>query len=72
MYTYTGSSPTRFFLKGEIMYGCVPHDALYWYELELDREAEAQDNGFDSWEEYQASIQDDIGNMQYGDWKCER
>lgn len=52
------------------MYGCVPHNALYWYELELDREAEAQDNGFDSWEEYQASIQDDIGNMQYDDWKC--
>lgn len=49
-----------------------PHDALYWYELELDRDAEARDHGFDSWEEYRASLADDIGNMQYDEMKNER
>lgn len=36
-----------------------PYDALSWYELDLDREAEARDNGFDTWEDYQMSKSDD-------------
>lgn len=30
-----------------------PHDSYAWYDLDLSREAEARDNGFDSWDAYQ-------------------
>lgn len=48
---------------------CVPESALRFYELELDRAYEAQEHGFDTYEEYIESLKDDIGNRQYDNYK---
>lgn len=41
-----------------------PHDALNWYEQDLDREAEARANGFETWEQYQKCLEG-IENSDY-------
>lgn len=41
------------------------YDPFRWYEEELDREHEAYINGFDSYEEYYNSMQDDRENEEY-------
>jgi hypothetical protein len=42
------------------MDGCYPHNAYALYDLELSREAEARDHGFDNWEDYQMSKSDEM------------
>ncbi len=44
-------------------------NGLAAYEREIDRLFEAQEHGFDSYEEYIESVMDDIGNRQYDEWK---
>ena len=51
---------------------CVPESALRYYEDELEKEYEAQLNGYDSYEDYYNSMQDDIENRAYDNWKDER
>ena len=41
------------------MDGFYPHDSYSWYDLELSREAEAREHGFDNWEDYQMSKSDE-------------
>lgn len=48
------------------------YDPFYWYELELDRQYIAEQNGYDNYEDYITDLKDDIGNMQYDRWKNER
>lgn len=39
-----------------------PDEALYWYELDLERDYKAQQAGFNSWEEYLQDIEDTKAN----------
>lgn len=36
-----------------------PYDALSWYEQDLDRQAEAQYYGYNSWDEYKMAKSDE-------------
>lgn len=51
---------------------CVPESALRYYEDELEKEYEAREHGYDSYEDYYNSMQDDIENRAYDNWKDER
>lgn len=51
---------------------CVPESALRYYEDELEKEYEAREHGFNSYEDYYNSMQDDIENRAYDNWKDER
>lgn len=51
---------------------CVPESALRYYEDELEKEYEAQLNGYDSYEDYYNAMQDDIENAAYDSYKDER
>lgn len=48
---------------------CGYDNGLSWYELDLERQYIAEQNGYDSYEEYLEAMQDDIGNRQYDEWK---
>ena len=48
---------------------CVPESALRYYEEELEREYIARENGFDNYEDYYNSLQDDAENRAYDNWK---
>lgn len=48
------------------------YDPFRWYDEELDREYEAYEHGYDSYEEYRETIEEHIGENQYDDMKCER
>lgn len=41
------------------------YDPFYWYDWQLDRQAEAYEHGFETYEEYYNSIQDDKDNEDY-------
>lgn len=41
------------------------YDPFYWYEKELDEQYLAYENGFDSVEEYQESLNDNKMNDDY-------
>lgn len=41
------------------------YDPLYWYEWELDRQYEAFQAGYDSYEDYYNAKQDDLQNDAY-------
>lgn len=49
-----------------------PDEALYWYELDLERDYKAYQAGFDSWEEYQQDIEDTKGNYAFEEARLER
>lgn len=48
---------------------CVPESALRYYELELEQAFEADEAGFDSWDEYQDFLADKAMNDAYDEWK---
>lgn len=48
---------------------CVPECALRYYEEELERDYIARENGFDNYEDYYNSLQDDAENAAYDNWK---
>ena len=48
---------------------CVPESALRYYEEELERDYIARENGFDNYEDYYNSLQDDAENRAYDTWK---
>lgn len=51
---------------------CVPESALRYYEEELERDYIARENGFDNYEDYYNSLQDDMENRAYDSYKDER
>lgn len=44
---------------------CVPESALRFYEEQLEREAIAQEHGFDSWEQYIDDLAETEANNEY-------
>lgn len=48
------------------------YDPFAWYEKELDEEYIAWLNGFDNYEDYYNSVQDDLGNETFDRWHEEQ
>lgn len=48
------------------------YDPFYWYELQLDREYEAFQAGFDNYEDYYTAIEDVKGNDDFDRWHDEQ
>lgn len=44
------------------------YDPFAWYEEQLDREYEAQQAGYDSYEEYYDAMQDYKENLDFDRW----
>ena len=42
------------------MDGYYPHESYTWYDLDLSRQAEAEEHGFDNWDDYQMSRSDEM------------
>lgn len=48
------------------------YDPFKWYELECDQQYIAEQNGYDSDEEYYEAMKDDLANEQFDRWHEEQ
>lgn len=51
---------------------CINYNPFYWLERELDLQYEAEQHGFENYEDYYNSLKDDLENEAYDKWKEER